>query len=236
MKKPWIAAVLSLFCTGLGHLYCGRLGRGIALFLVPLALLLLLIGIVTLPPSMPLLLLLIVLVLLGPIVYLYAALDAHRLARGLAAGAPPRPWQHPLVYAVLLVVGFLYPLLAVAFLKAEALEAFRIPQASMAPTILPGDRLLVRKWGWRPEDARVGDVVVFRSPEAGGPHYIKRVAGLPGDRIEDQRVVPAGHVWVLGDNAENSRDSRAFGPVPVTSLLGPVIYRYWPPTRIGPLR
>jgi len=235
MKKPWIAVVLSLFCTGLGHLYVGRLRRGIAFFLAPLVLTLLMLVVAALAPSTLLLLLLLLLVLLGPIVYLYAVLDAHRLARETTEEGPPRRWQQPLSYAVLLVVGFLYPLLSVAFLRAEVLEAFKIPTASMAPAIEPGDRVLVDKWGWKPEDAKVGDVVVFRCPQGDGRNYIKRVAGLPGDPIDDERVVPDGHLWVLGDNAENSCDSRQFGPVRFANVLGPVTYRYWPPTRIGPL-
>lgn len=235
MKKPWIAVVLSLFCTGLGHLYVGRLRRGIAFFVAPFVLTLVLVGIVTLPPATPWLLLFLLVVLLGPIVYLFAVLDAWRVAQETGEEVAPRRWQHPLVYAVLLVVGFLYPLLSVASLRAEVVQAFRIPMASMAPAIDPGDQVLVRKWGWTPEEARKGDVLVFRVSQDHGRYYIKRVAGLPGDTVGDGVVVPPAHLWMLGDNAGDSRDSREFGPVPFADFVGRAVYRYWPPTRVGPL-
>ena len=143
----------------------------------------------------------------------------------------------PSVYAVLLVVGVVYPLVSAAWLRAEVLEAYKIPTQSMAPTIQQGDRILVRKLGWGSANVRRGDLVVFRAPDQGTRAYVKRVIGLPGDRVADRAgtllEVPEGHLWMRGDNVEHSRDSRFFGAVPFENLIGLVTYRYWPPSHVG---
>lgn len=94
----------------------------------------------------------------------------------------------------------------------------------MAPTLLPGDRLLVDPRpdgpGWPP----LGAIVVVRDPEHTDRQLIKRVSG---------RADPAGAVTVAGDAAGPSRDSRAFGPVPLAAVLGVAWFRYLPRDRRG---
>eukprot|EP01104_Vermistella_antarctica_P018277 TRINITY_DN6710_c0_g1_i3.p1 TRINITY_DN6710_c0_g1~~TRINITY_DN6710_c0_g1_i3.p1 ORF type:complete len:239 (+),score=20.57 TRINITY_DN6710_c0_g1_i3:73-789(+) len=76
-----------------------------------------------------------------------------------------------------------------------------------------------------------------RSPQNGRRLVIKRIVGVEGDLLRipdyDNRifVVPLGHVWVEGDNADNSNDSRFYGPVPVASLHGKATRIVWPPSR-----
>lgn len=239
MKKPWVAVVLSLFCSGLGHLYCGRLARAAFFFFAPFAITLAIVWITTLAPSGSLLALVFALVLLGPILYVCAVIDAPRIARTTPVDPEPRWWQHAFVYALVLVVGLVYPLLSAAFLRAEVLGAYEIPTMSMAPTILRGDRVLVTKWAWEPEDVRRGDILIFLAPDGTNRAFVKRVQGLPGDRVEvrdgTEQAVPSGHVWMRGDNVVNSGDSRHFGAVPFANLVGRVAYRYWPPSRVGTL-
>jgi nickel-type superoxide dismutase maturation protease len=91
----------------------------------------------------------------------------------------------------------------------------------MLPVLEPGDRLLVRHTR-RP---RRGDLVALRDPRQHGRVLVKRVAAL-----RDEGVV------VLGDNAEASTDSRTFGPVSRTALIGVAFYRYAPITRSSRLR
>jgi nickel-type superoxide dismutase maturation protease len=98
-----------------------------------------------------------------------------------------------------------------------------VADESMAPTLLPGDRVLA----WRkPFGSRIreGDIVVLRDPTESGRLLVKRIASLAG-----------GMATVLGDNASVSRDSRAFGPVRMSLILGRVAYRYLPSYRRGPM-
>ena len=91
---------------------------------------------------------------------------------------------------------------------------------SMTPALHPGDRLLIVPW----PRIRAGDVVALPDPRQPDRLIVKRVTVV--DRA-------AGTVTVAGDNAGESTDSRAFGPVARSSLLGRAIYRYAPLERAG---
>mmetsp|Transcript_34836 Transcript_34836/g.98766 ORF Transcript_34836/g.98766 Transcript_34836/m.98766 type:complete len:192 (+) Transcript_34836:260-835(+) len=90
-----------------------------------------------------------------------------------------------------------------------------------------------------------GDIVVAHSPFDVRHSVCKRITGLPGDVVvqgpdgpdgqEKVTVVPAGHVWLQGDNLNNSRDSRLYGPVPMALVKGRVVYQLWPLEQHGPL-
>jgi signal peptidase I len=119
-----------------------------------------------------------------------------------------------------------------------------VSEASMAPTIEPGDWLLVDpttdRW------PRPGSIVVFREPDT-DLLALKRVAAGPGERVEldaGHLVLGADEAWLLSDASTAelvSRgfgepvDSRRFGPVPVEALVGRAWFRYGPLRRLGPL-
>jgi signal peptidase I len=156
----------------------------------------------------------------------------------------------------LLVLAFL----ALVLLRLFVLEPFRIPSDSMAPTLRPGDQVLVDKRAYRDADPRRGDLAVFRAPRT-GEILLKRVVAVGGDTvgIEDGVLVVDGRrprepyadpdaidsvyfgpvrvrrgtVFVLGDNRANSEDSRDFGAIPTGRLIGRVRARIWPPARWG---
>jgi signal peptidase I len=191
--------------------------------------------------------------------------------------------------------SFFPVILAVLLLRSFLVEPFRIPSGSMMPTLLVGDFILVNKYAYgirlpvlntkivdigEPER---GDVVVFRYPKDPSVDYIKRVVGVPGDRIsyynkvlhingkpagqvpsgvyigkgsgvsmsgaserieqlgdiqhsilvmprtpglEGEYIVPDGMYFVMGDNRDNSNDSRYWGPVPEDNLVGKA-FRIW---------
>ncbi|MDA8342721.1 MAG: nickel-type superoxide dismutase maturation protease [Actinomycetota bacterium] len=126
------------------------------------------------------------------------------------------PWLAASVPLVL-VAGILMPL---------ALRRVEVAGTSMAPGLLPGDRLAVLgrpAWAWG-RLVRPGAVVVVRDPRRRERVLVKRVAGVSG----------AG-VVVLGDRPEASTDSRDFGPVPRSDVVGVAVYRYGPSHRTGRL-
>jgi nickel-type superoxide dismutase maturation protease len=101
------------------------------------------------------------------------------------------------------------------------LARFVVADSSMQPALRPGDRVLVSRWS-RP---RPGDVVVLRDPESSGTILVKRLVERAAD----------GQYVVRGDNPNVSRDSRTFGSVPPSLLIGRVFYRYLPAERRGPV-
>ena len=74
---------------------------------------------------------------------------------------------------------------------------------------------------------------MIEDPETADRWLIKRVHATPSE--PGDTPVPDGTLFLMGDNAEESRDSRAFGPVPTSRVIGPVRTRYWPPERRGPV-
>lgn len=112
-------------------------------------------------------------------------------------------------------------LLAAAVLAVRGWKRVEITGDSMRPLLAPGDRVLVRRFG----GLRRGDVVALRDPRS-GHLIIKRI----------QTRTPAGRFEVLGDNRKHSTDSRHFGPIDHSAVVGRVVYRYAPPGRAGALR
>jgi nickel-type superoxide dismutase maturation protease len=115
--------------------------------------------------------------------------------------------------------GLGWPLIAFLALVAARrwLDVVEVRGHSMAPTLLPGDRLLVVRAPPRP-----GRVVLAADPRDPRRELIKRVA----------RIEPSG-IHLHGDNPAASTDGRAFGPVPATTIQWRAVLRYWPPGRIG---
>jgi nickel-type superoxide dismutase maturation protease len=101
-----------------------------------------------------------------------------------------------------------------------------IEGASMVPTLMPGDWALVVE-GHRP---RRGEVFVVEHPGRPGYEIVKRIVGVPGDRVGDRSLAP-DEFWVEGDRPDASTDSRQFGPVRREHVKARVLLIYWPKER-----
>jgi len=184
--------------------------------------------------------------------------------------------------------SFFPVLLLVLVIRSFIFEPFRIPSGSMKPTLVEGDFIFVKKFSYGLRlpvvEAKIfetgspkrGDVVVFRLPSDPSINYIKRVVGLPGDKVDFRRhrltingqlidvkatdeffegatvysedllgrvhdtlilrpsystgdktyIVPDGHYFMMGDNRDNSSDSRVIGFVDEQYLVGEAV-RVW---------
>lgn len=131
------------------------------------------------------------------------------------------------------------------------LRRFTVREASMAPHLVEGDWVIARRRTSLPQR---GDVVIFPDPTGSGMNLIKRVIGLPGERLgvsngrvtvdgavladrwasgtsgpDQEWEIPEDHLWLLGDNrAASASDGRVLGPTPVSDIGWIVIGRYWP--------
>jgi signal peptidase I len=281
-----LSALLSLFMPGLGHIYARSWRLGVILAAITI---LLLTGFRlltrTLPPRPVFFVLGMGLLVCVIVLGLGAAVDSARRKRRHHDHTRPA-WFRSTWFAAI-VGAALSAGLEVAV--PSGWRAFSIPSGSNLPTLLVGDRLVadVRDPGVVPDR---GDVVLFTSPRDPSVIYIKRLVGLPGDRIQltqgqlsinGQQVprqaagdfvsdeslmrvsykrfiellpngrrypilqmadngplnstpeyrVPPGNLFVLGDNRDNSQDSRmaGFGFVPVRNLIGTATTVYWSP-------
>jgi len=154
------------------------------------------------------------------------------------------------------------------FATTFVVQAFKIPTGSMENNLLIGDHLLVNKFVYGLhsgslskvlpyKDLRRGDVIVFKYPQNPDVAYVKRLIGLPGERVEMnghtvtingtpleesyvqyidsgsiyQRYgpfdVPEGQYFAMGDNRDNSQDSRFWGFVPRDHIIGKALVIYW---------
>ncbi|SFN11182.1 signal peptidase I . Serine peptidase. MEROPS family S26A [Thermodesulforhabdus norvegica] len=171
--------------------------------------------------------------------------------------------------------SILIALILALFVRAFIVQAFKIPSGSMIPTLLVGDHILVSKFAydvkvpffdtviWHRADPKRKDVVVFKYPLDPSKDFIKRVIGLPGDKIlirnkkvyindkllvepyvqhTDPRVFPADasprdnlgplrvpphSLFVMGDNRDESYDSRFWKFVDYSALKGKAFIIYW---------
>jgi len=151
-------------------------------------------------------------------------------------------------------------LAVVLFFAINAVSArVRVDGFSMRPTLQDGEYVLVNRLAFKAGIPDRGDIIVFESP-LNKQDLIKRVIGLPGETVKifqeqvivDGQVlsepyiaaapvyngewkVPDDHLFVLGDNRNDSSDSHAWGLLPIENVIGKAILIYWPPPEWGVL-
>lgn len=162
-----------------------------------------------------------------------------------------RRWTRDLVISV--VVSF--------FIILFVYQPVKVEGGSMEPGLEDQERIVINKLVYRLESIERGDIVVFRYPRDTRKSFIKRVIGLPGDRIHiayghvyvndepipesyvpsdyldarsyPETVVPANSYFVLGDHRSMSNDSREFGTVMRGYIYGKAVFGYWPMEKLG---
>jgi signal peptidase I len=215
-RKPWLAALLSFLCSGLGHIYCGRIVAGLVLLvlgMLPVPVVSLARVFAVSPAFCGLFL---VSLCVSTTVTLYAMIASYRLAKRLGPDYALKEYNRPIVYvALILTTGLISPAMSVELalaVRENVAEAFVCPAESMLPTIVKGDRFLVNKRAYRDAAPQRGDIIVFRYPGKPGTNCVKRVVGLAGDRVE----VRAGEVCVNGKPLPRKpADSSTRGPAEV---------------------
>ena len=134
--------------------------------------------------------------------YLYAAIDAWRLAYQIGPGYSLRDYNRAGVYWLLIVVQLVYSIGLIAGVRGFVYEAFRIPTSSMSPTILPGDRILARKLLTRDHVPNRGDLIVYRNPTpTGAANFIARVVAVAGDHLK----ISGERLFINGKELERDR-------------------------------
>ncbi|PID56857.1 signal peptidase I [candidate division KSB3 bacterium] len=150
-------------------------------------------------------------------------------------------------------------------LRLTIVGAYYVPTGSMKPTIRIGDRLLGAKFSYWFSAPSAGDIIVFEPPEdahSDVPRFVKRVVAVGGETVEVKNgalyvngvrrqepylasppyyelmpvTVPKGHLFVLGDNRNNSRDGHVWGFLPERNVEAKILFRFWPLFRIGALK
>jgi len=159
-----------------------------------------------------------------------------------------------------LIVAAIAAVFAV-LLRIFIIEPYVVPTPSMAPTLVVGDRVIVNKIAFKFSGMQRGDLIAFNSPFE-EKYLVKRIIALPGDKISftqsgviyingdkleeyylpediypsyknESFILDEDSFFVMGDNRNNSSDSRVFGPIDKSAIFGKVIFIYGPFSRIG---
>lgn len=182
-------------------------------------------------------------------------------------GAPtptPAPEQNSVHTLRIWMRDLFFALLFSFFIILFVYQPVKVEGGSMEPGLEDQERIFINKLVYKFESIERGDIIVFRYPRDTHKSFIKRVIGLPGDRIRisyghvfvndhqlpesyvpsdylDARsfaeiVVPKNAYFVLGDHRSMSNDSRDFGPVMRGYIYGKAVFGYWPMEKLGILR
>jgi len=247
MKRSLLAFVLSIIAPGLGHIYDGRPIAGILLATA-------LISFVCLSGWLGLLHSFhsaVAYISIGCIFQVTVAAHAAVIAiRQVKTNSFPGPRRSS--YALGALVLALFAITGFTSREILGVRAYKITSNSMSPTLIVGDRFFVDLTYYKTHKPRPGDVIAFQSP-TNNVVLIKRIVGVAGDVVEsgsegtfvngkmlsgpipqrenysrsDPVTIPSAQLFVMGDNQPYSYDSRHFGPVDTSRVIGKALYIYY---------
>jgi signal peptidase I len=287
-RRPIVAGLLSLLCPGLGQLYNAEPRRALQILGLYLLSIVFVCGLLLWPPTLIGLIAGLLAIVASVALNLYSIVAAVTTARRIGVVRMTR-LNHAWIYLVIIIVvrggaGQLVPT------DHSAWGMYGIPSSAMMPSARPGDFISASRGYYQSHRPETGDVVVFKLPRDNRTDYVKRIVGLPGDRIQfingrlvingaevareriddftyqgggvtrtgtqyietlpngrkyiilklaDRSalddtsifVVPPRHYFVVGDNRDNSSDSRdphgGVGYVPEENLRDRMSFIYW---------
>ena len=158
------------------------------------------------------------------------------------------------------VIAIISAVIVAVLIRIFIFEPFVVPTPSMEPTLMVGDKVIINKLAYRFGPIKRGDIIAFHSITEGEKELVKRAIAVGGDQIvltsegevfvngekvmEDylmtgqnisylnqEILVGEDEVFVMGDNRNNSFDSRYFGMIPEENVFGEFLIVYWPPSR-----
>jgi signal peptidase I len=158
------------------------------------------------------------------------------------------------------IIAIVSAVIVAVLIRIFIFEPFIVPTPSMEPTLMVGDKVIINKLAYRFGEVKKGDIFAFHSTTEGGKEIVKRAMAVEGDKIiltsegeiyvNDEKiiedylqpgqelsylnqefVVGKDEIFAMGDNRNNSFDSRYFGMIPEENVFGKFLIVYWPPSR-----
>lgn len=239
-SKPWLAVLLNVFAPGLGFVYLNQLALAVANILF-FPILLLFAGRSSVIFSALGFFLVTTLLICAWFASLVVVFQLAR-RRPLAERGLFQRWYALLLLGM--AVNAAIQFCSARRGELFGYDVFNVPGASMETTLLVGDKFIANTLAFQNHNPQRGDVVVLQNPAKPEFKYVKRIVGLPGEQVdlhdnklfingkaipdahsfydlnksvpisEQPYIVPPDSYFVLGDNRNNSLDSRHFGPVP----------------------
>jgi signal peptidase I len=249
-REPWLAGVLTFFAIGLGHIYFGDVKKGIIFLCGMLFGTLALSFLIIYLPICP------IIVIISITYLVYCIVDAVQGARVFKGYYHLKKYNRWYIYILYWVVATFIIQIFLTSIRYNIVQSYKTSSGSMRETLQIGDNIIVNKFVYKISVPKRGDIIIFPYPVDPSKNYTKRIIGLGGETIEviDKKVIinggvlqepyvhydnttgrekygpikiPEDSLFVMGDNRDNSSDSRDWGFLKKASVKGRAIKICW---------